>query len=123
MQCVQSIIVLLVGMAAAPAAEPALERYARSEVHMAVDFDVVLYAADADKADEALTKAMARIAELDKCLSDYDPDSELSKLSETSTGRGDQSPPAPAVKLSDDLWKVLSTSHEISRATGGAFKR
>src|SRR4051794_12802059 len=59
-----------------------LRRYSRSEPHMAVEFEVVLYATSAAKADEAFTKAMARIAQLDKALSDYDPDSELSKLSE-----------------------------------------
>lgn len=101
--------------------EGALQRFSRTEVHMAVDFEVVLYASDATKADEALTKAMQRIAELDKRLSDYDADSELSKLSETSANLDGRSVPPPAVKLSDDLWQVLSTSQEISRASDGAF--
>src|SRR4051794_35719244 len=61
-----------------------LQRFSRTEIHMAVDFEVVLYAADEKKANEAIDKAMARIAALDKALSDYDSDSELSKLSESS---------------------------------------
>ena len=64
------------------------------------------------------TKAMARIAALDKALSDYDLESELSKLSETSADFGRA---APAVKVSDDLWTVLAQSQEISRASDGAF--
>src|SRR5262249_43963864 len=82
--------------------------------------EVVLYANDANKAGEALTKVMQRIAELDKRLSDYDLDSELSKLSETSANRDDRSSSSPAVKLSDDLWHVLSASQDISRASNGA---
>ena len=117
----KAIGLLLIALPTASAGQEALQRFSRSEVHMAVDFEVVLYASDAAKADEALTKAMQRIAELDKRLSDYDLDSELSKLSETSANRDDQSSPAPAVKLSDDLWQVLSTSQDISRASDGAF--
>src|SRR5207249_5425610 len=49
-------------------------------------------------------------------LSDYDLDSELNKLSDTSL-----LPDPPAVKLSSDLWLVLKESQQISRASGGAF--
>jgi len=98
-----------------------LSRYSRSELHMGVEFEVVLYAPAAAKADEALTKAMARIAALDKLLSDYDPQSELSKLSETSVVSGPAPAEFPWVKLSDDLWAVLKESQHISRASGGAF--
>jgi thiamine biosynthesis lipoprotein len=60
---------------------------------------------------------MARIAALDQALSDFDLESELSKLSATS-----QTATAfPAIKVSDDLWTVLAASQEISRASNGAF--
>lgn len=121
MQVMKAILLVAILAAVAAAGEDALQRYSRSEVHMAVDFEVVLYASDATLANQALTKAMARIEELDKRLSDYDLDSELSKLSESSARREfATSPPAP-VKLSDDLWKVLSLSQQISRASDGAF--
>ena len=93
------------------------ERYARTELHMGVEFEVVLYACDARQADNALSKAMSRIAALDKALSDYDLDSELSKLSQTSV---DSTSPPP-IDVSDDLWTVLAQSQEISKASGGAF--
>jgi thiamine biosynthesis lipoprotein len=121
MQSMPAIGLLLIALPAAAVGEEALQRFSRLEVHMAVDFEVVLYASDAAKADQALTKAMRRIAELDRRLSDYDLDSELSKLSETSAHRGDPSSPAPAVRVSDDLWHVLSVSQEISLASNGAF--
>ncbi len=97
------------------------QRFARSELHMGVEFEVVLYSADSAPADAALTKAMARIAALDKALSDYDLESELSRLSASS--HSPAAPPGgfPAVKLSDDLWTVLAASQEFSRRTDGAF--
>jgi FAD:protein FMN transferase len=101
----------------------ALERYARSELHMGVEFEVVLYAADEQQAKAALDAAMARIAELDKRLSDYDLASELSRLSATSDVRhNDPARGAFApVTLSDDLWQVLSASQSLSEKSGGAF--
>jgi thiamine biosynthesis lipoprotein len=89
---------------------------------MGVEFEVVLYAADAALAEGAIARAMTRIADLDKALSDYDPESELSKLSETSSIVGSNAPAAfAAVKLSDDLCAVLRQSQAISRASDGAF--
>ena len=99
-----------------------LQRYAQSELHMGVEFEVVLYAADPLLADRALTKAHARIATLDKALSDYDLESELSKLSETSAVvSGKTAAKFPASKVSEDLWNVLTMAQEISRQSDGAF--
>jgi thiamine biosynthesis lipoprotein len=55
-----------------------------------------------------------RIADLDRILSDYIPDSELNQLSRTAgTGRW--------VALSPDLWFLLRRSAAVSRHTRGAF--
>jgi thiamine biosynthesis lipoprotein len=97
------------------------QRFARTELHMGVEFEVVLFAADQQQADAALDKAMARIASLDKALSDYDLESELSRLSATSHSPAAPSGGFPAVKLSDDLWTVLAASQQFSRQTDGAF--
>jgi thiamine biosynthesis lipoprotein len=104
-------------------AEPEqLKRYARSELHMGVEFQVILYAPSPELADQALTSAMARIAALDKSLSDYDLESELSKLSETTTTREADNPQQfPVVQVSDDLWHVLAAAQDISRQSEGAF--
>jgi thiamine biosynthesis lipoprotein len=109
-------LVLAASVVAAEDAAP-LVRFSRSEVHMGVEFEVVLYGANAKQADLALSKAMARIAALDKALSDYDLESELSKLSETSNREGE----AAAVRVSDDLWAVLSQAQQISATSEGAF--
>jgi thiamine biosynthesis lipoprotein len=89
---------------------------------MGVEFEVVLYANDSQLAETALTKAQSRIAALDKALSDYDLESELSKLSETSAKVGGKTAAEfPTVKVSEDLWRVLTMAQEISRQSDGAF--
>lgn len=102
-------------------AEPELKRFSRVEPHMGVEFEAVLYAADESDAEAALTAAMVRIAELDKKLSDYDLQSELSKLSETSLATASQAPHFSRVRVSDDLWMVLAESQRLSQASAGAF--
>ncbi len=81
---------------------------------MAVDFRIVLYASDAKSARQAADAAFARIKQIDTAMSDYDPDSELSRLSRTS-------PAAAGVHVSDDLWRVLDRAWKKSELTGGAF--
>ena len=81
---------------------------------MGVPFRIVLYAATEVAADAAAKAAFERIALLNDILSDYDPDSELNKLSRTS-GSGQK------IKLSDELWFVLQRAHKLSAKSGGAF--
>ena len=92
----------------------ALERFEFTEAHMAVDFRVVLYAADAAQAKEAAASAFARIKQLDEMMSDYKAESELSRLSDTA-------PSPQPVRVSDDLWRVLSQEKIVSEQTSGAF--
>lgn len=108
---------ILLGVSGSPrafAAVPAAERFEFSEVHMGADFKLVLYAADRDAANRAAAAAYARIAALNKTLSDYDPQSELSRLSATA-GSGAKA------KVGDDLWLVLERSQRLAADTDGAF--
>jgi thiamine biosynthesis lipoprotein len=103
-----------------------LARFAKRGLHMGVEFDLVLYAASQEQADAAHARAFARIAALDRALSDYDPASELSRLSETSSvppGTTGTNAPATAkpVKVSDELWTVLEYSQTVSRQSSGAY--
>ena len=50
---------------------------------MGSQFIIALYAPDEQAANRAFEKAYARIAALDACLSDYNSDAELVKLSAT----------------------------------------
>lgn len=92
----------------------ASERFEFTEPQMGVPFRLVLYAADRAQAEAAARAAFARIAALNAIMSDYDSDSELSRLSQTS-GTGQE------VKLSDDLWTVLARAQDLARRTDGAF--
>ncbi len=64
-----------------------LVRFEFEETHMASPFHLVLYSNDATAARRASRAAFDRIEALNKVLSDYDPESELSRLSQ-SAGRG-----------------------------------
>src|SRR5262249_53584873 len=73
---------------------------------------IVFYAPDEAVAKEAAKQAFARIAELNKIMSDYIDDSELMKLCKR---------PREWVKVSDDLFSILGTSRKISVKSDGAF--
>jgi thiamine biosynthesis lipoprotein len=93
----------------------ALQRFEYEQPQMGVPFKITLYAGDAAQADDAANSAFRRIEQLNHVLSDYETDSEISKLS-LSSEEG-----SPEVKLSDDLFNVLAASQKISRETGGVF--
>lgn len=81
---------------------------------MGLPFRITLYAEDETRAKTAADAAFERIAVLNSILSDYDPDSELSRLSRAS-GQG------KAVRVSGDLWRVLERSQLLAERTDGAF--
>ena len=79
-----------------------LLRYEFEETHMASPFHLVLYSTDEAAARRASRAAFDRIEALNRVLSDYDPESELSRLSRAS-GRG-------PVAVGTDLLDVLERS-------------
>ena len=81
---------------------------------MGMPFRILLYARDPITAQAASDAAFIRIKQLNDIMSDYDPDSELSKLSRTS-GQGREIP------VSDDLWFVLQKAQALAEQTDGAF--
>jgi FAD:protein FMN transferase len=95
-------------------AEQELHRYEFSATEMGLPFRIVLYAKNSIDAQYASDAAFARIKQLNDILSDYDSESEISKLSQTS-GSG------KAVPVSDDLWRVLERAQFFAQKSGGAF--
>ena len=91
-----------------------VSRFEYTRPQMGLPFRIVLYANDKASADAAAEAAFARIKELNDALSDYDTDSELSRLSQTA-GSGQ------AVPVSEDLWRMLERSQRIAQETDGAF--
>jgi FAD:protein FMN transferase len=92
----------------------ASSRFEYTRPQMGVPFRIVLYASDKNMADAAAEAAFARVQQLNDTLSDYDTDSELSRLSQTS-GQG------KVVPVSDDLWRMLERAQQLARETDGAF--
>jgi thiamine biosynthesis lipoprotein len=92
----------------------ALQRFEFSKPQMGLPFRIVLYAADKPAAEAAARAAFNRIQQLNAILSDYDDDSELSRLSRTA-GSGQ------AVRVSDELWFVLQRAQKLAARTDGAF--
>jgi thiamine biosynthesis lipoprotein len=81
---------------------------------MGAPFRLVFYATNAFHAESAAEAAFARVEELNAILSDYDPDSEVSRLCR-------DTPVGQPVKVSADLWDVLVMSQNVARRTDGAF--
>jgi thiamine biosynthesis lipoprotein len=92
----------------------AAERYEFSEKKMGSDFKLVFYAPDEATANQAAKAAYQRVDELNMIFSDYEPESELSRLSRSS-------PTKEPVKLSDPLWDILVRARALSEASDGAF--
>ena len=76
-------------------------------------FRIKLYAADEHQAKLAFQSAFARITELDNELSDYQPGSELNRLSLNAVHH--------PVHVSTDLYRILEASEGLSEKTNGAF--
>ncbi len=83
-----------------------------TQIHMGMAVRIRLYAATEDHARTAATAAFTRMAELDRMMSDYRPDSELRRL-----GAGGSSWSV----VSPDLFAVLERARTIASSTGGAF--
>ncbi len=94
--------------------ESQLKAFEFTQTHMGSPFHIKLFAESENKAKQASAEAYKRIAELNSILSDYDMESELSKLSKSSK-QGVQVP------LSPDLQRVLKRSVDLANKTNGAF--
>ncbi len=88
------------GVALATCSPEALERFESSQLHMGTKFIIVLYAPSEDVANRAFEAAFARIAALNRTCSDYDENSEISRLSR-------MAPTPQGVGVSDDLLAIL----------------
>ena len=74
---------------------------------------VELWSDDATLGKQAIDAVIAEMQRIDRDMSTYKPDSEVSRVNA-------QAAQAP-VKISDELFQLLSTALDYSRITGGAF--
>ena len=94
-----------------------LQRYSFVKPEMGTGFQIILYAPDEQIANRAASAAWARIEQLNDILSDYDSNSEISRLSQRTLNGPMQEP----MHVSDDLWRVLEESVRASQLSDGAF--
>jgi len=109
-----AVLVAATLRAESPPSSAAPQRFLFEKAEMGLPFRITVYAADETTAKAGADAAYARVAELNSVLSDYDPESELSRLSRTSgLDRW--------VPVSTDLWNVLERAQTLARRTDGAF--
>jgi len=101
-------------VAASPPGPAAATRVSQTQRLMGVPWTITVYAASEAVGDAAIAAGSAEVARLEQILSDYDPQSELSRLSAVA-------PTAAPEHVSDDLWRVLERAVEIRDASDGAF--
>jgi len=106
------MLVLACGCSA-PRPPAALVRHEYAQLHMGVQARLIVYAPSTDEGELAAKVAYSRVAELEDIASDYRPTSELMRL----CARAGQGP----VKVSDELFTMLSHAQEVARRSGGAF--
>lgn len=109
-----TLLLLLVTLQPCVLTGQSLQRYEFESQHMGTTFQILLYAENESIAQNASGRAFDCIEKLNSILSDYLPDSELSRLS-TRSG-GDE--PIP---VSDTLFEFLDRSIKISKETNGWF--
>ncbi len=102
---------LLGGCIIAEAAPPA--RYEFEEPHMGTKVRIVFYADTPTQAETGRQAAFAVMKQVDDLMSDYKPDSELSRLS-AAAGKGPQ-------PVSQPLYDVLESSLRTAELSEGAF--
>ncbi len=77
-------------------------------------FTIQVWSSDSLKAAAAARQAFAMVDSLNEIFSDYNPDSELSKLSRTAGSN-------TSVNVSPALWDILTLSKEAWQKSGGWF--
>jgi len=104
--------------ATAPAAGAAdLQAFKYHAIKMGSDYNLVLYAPDAGAAEAAAKAAEVEIDRLDAVFSDYNAESELSKLSRLTR----DGPMAAPTAISRDLYTVLALAQAMAKRTDGAL--
>jgi FAD:protein FMN transferase len=98
----------------AEGADAGLHRFNFERVEMGVIFRLSVYASDSGVANKAAEAAYARVHDLNGIFSDYEGSSEVRRLC-------DNSGPGRPVRVSEELFKVLEASLQLSRETDGAF--
>jgi thiamine biosynthesis lipoprotein len=85
----------------------------RQKYAMGTVFEVVAYDDSLDRASAAIDQAFQEVTRLDEIMSNYNPESELSRLNRTAHFQ--------AETVSPDLYRIIEESLEYSKGSGGKF--
>ncbi len=90
-----------------------LDRFEFQQPHMGTLFTITLYAENQTTARSAAEAAFVKVSELNQVMTDYDPESELMRLC--------RHPVGVPVRVSDELFAVLTESQRLAKISKGAF--
>lgn len=93
--------------------DASLARFEFAQPAMGTMFRIVLHASDEKSAEAAAKAAFARVIELERAMTDYDPESELLRLC--------RQPHGHPVSVSLDLFAALQHARELAELTEGAI--
>jgi FAD:protein FMN transferase len=105
--------ILAAALVLCPSSSGDVVRVEESEEAMGSTFGVVLYGDDRAALEAAADAAFDEVHRLDRLLSNYQPDSEWNELNRSASVR--------AVKVSTELFQLLSACVQYSRQSDGAF--
>src|SRR5215472_12831478 len=103
----------LLWSAQATAADQTLVRYEASHNAMATDYTIVAYGKDRDYLAEVINEAFEQIDRLDAQMSNYKPESELSRINREAYGH--------AVLVEPGLFRLIQDAVRHGEETQGAF--
>jgi thiamine biosynthesis lipoprotein len=105
------VVILSVGSSAQSSDKPILvyqEKYVMGTV-----FEIAAYAESSAKGSAAIAKALEEIVRMDDLMSNYKPESALSRLNRSAHFHAQKVPP--------DLYRVIEQAVQFSRLSGGKF--
>jgi FAD:protein FMN transferase len=85
----------------------------KTKYAMGTVYEIAAYDESPERASQAIDKAFAEIVRLDEVLSNYKPESDLSRLNRNGHFHTEKVPP--------DLYRVIEESVKYSRVSGGKF--
>lgn len=103
------------------ASETSPKRFEYDDVQMGVPVRLVLYTESEEKANSTANAVFESFKKLNDIMSDYDSDSELSRISQISNDAHDRDGTATWVPVGDDLFAVLKASKHYGEISDGAF--
>ena len=107
-------LLVTTALATQPELSTQTERVSQTQRLMGVPWTITVHAESVAAGRRAIAAGFAEVTRLERILSDYDPESELSRLSALA-------PTADAQPVSADLWRVLDRAVEFRDASDGAF--